>query len=102
MIEEWKVRERAYVLWEKDDRPEGSDKFYWRLAQEQLEAQGQPSGNDTAQGHDNRRYAPDKHHQPAAGDQRTHIRTIGNKAFQQDNRHGQLQRETALTQRQQL
>ena len=49
MIEEWKVRERAYVLWEKDDRPEGSDKFYWRLAQEQLEAQGQPSDTDTAQ-----------------------------------------------------
>lgn len=26
-------------LWEKDGRPEGSEEMYWRLAQEQLEAE---------------------------------------------------------------
>jgi hypothetical protein len=42
MIEDLKVRERAYELWEKDGRPEGSEEFYWRLAQEQLEAEAPP------------------------------------------------------------
>lgn len=41
MIEESKIRERAYALWEKDACPEGADLFYWRLAQEQLEAKVQ-------------------------------------------------------------
>jgi hypothetical protein len=39
MIEDLKVRERAYELWEKDGRPEGSEEFYWRLAQDQLTAE---------------------------------------------------------------
>lgn len=38
MIEESKIRERAYALWEKDGCPEGANHFYWHLAQEQLEA----------------------------------------------------------------
>ncbi|CAI8944039.1 DUF2934 domain-containing protein [Pseudomonas sp. IT-P74] len=42
MIEDLKVRERAYELWEKDGRPEGSEELYWRLAQEQLEAEATP------------------------------------------------------------
>jgi hypothetical protein len=41
MIEESKIRERAYELWEKDDCPEGADQFYWRLGQDQLEAETQ-------------------------------------------------------------
>lgn len=49
MVEDWKVRERAYKLWEKDDRPVGSEEFYWRLAQEQLEAEVKPSDTDTAE-----------------------------------------------------
>ncbi|SDO97988.1 Protein of unknown function [Pseudomonas arsenicoxydans] len=36
MIEDWKVREKAYELWEKDGRPQCADEFYWRLAQDQL------------------------------------------------------------------
>lgn len=42
MIEDLKIRERAYELWEKDGRPEGSEEFYWRLALEQLEAEAPP------------------------------------------------------------
>jgi hypothetical protein len=42
MIEDLKVRERAYQLWEKDGRPQGSEEFYWRLAQEQLEGEAPP------------------------------------------------------------
>lgn len=30
MIDDSKVRERAYELWEKDGRREGSEEFYWR------------------------------------------------------------------------
>jgi hypothetical protein len=37
MIEESEIRERAYVLWEKDARPDGADCFYWYLARDQLE-----------------------------------------------------------------
>jgi hypothetical protein len=43
MIEESKIREKAYELWEKDGRPEGSEQFYWRLAQDQLGADVQVS-----------------------------------------------------------
>jgi hypothetical protein len=39
MIDDSKVRERAYELWEKDGRREGAEEFYWQLAQEQLEAE---------------------------------------------------------------
>lgn len=42
MAEESSIRERAYELWEKDGRPEGAEEFYWRLAQEQLEAEVTP------------------------------------------------------------
>lgn len=38
MTEESQIREKAYELWERDGRPEGAEEFYWRLAQEQLEA----------------------------------------------------------------
>jgi len=36
MIDESTIRERAYVLWEKDACPEGAAEFYWHLAREQL------------------------------------------------------------------
>jgi hypothetical protein len=39
MINESKIRERAYALWEKDACPEGAALFYWRLAQDQLAAE---------------------------------------------------------------
>lgn len=48
MIDESKVRERAYELWEKDGRPEGSEEFYWRLAQEQLESEATRQATDDA------------------------------------------------------
>ena len=35
-------------LWEKDGRPEGSEEFYWRLAQEQLEAEATRQATDDA------------------------------------------------------
>ena len=39
MIDESKIRERAYALWEKDACPEEAALFYWRLAQDQLAAE---------------------------------------------------------------
>jgi hypothetical protein len=30
------IRERAYVLWEKDGRPEGRADEYWRRAEEEI------------------------------------------------------------------
>jgi hypothetical protein len=39
MIEESKIRERAYALWQKDACPDEAALFYWRLAQNQLEAE---------------------------------------------------------------
>ncbi|MDQ0123568.1 hypothetical protein J2W17_002515 [Pseudomonas lini] len=43
MIDESKIRQRAYELWERDARSDGAAEYYWRLAQEQLEKEGQPS-----------------------------------------------------------
>jgi hypothetical protein len=47
MTEESNIREKAYELWEKDGRPEGAEEFYWRLAQDQLEQERQPSDSNT-------------------------------------------------------
>lgn len=47
MIDEEKIRERAYELWELDGKREGSDEDYWRQARAQLEAEIQPSGSNT-------------------------------------------------------
>jgi len=47
MIDESKIRQRAYELWERDARSDGAAEYYWRLAQEQLEKEGQPSAADT-------------------------------------------------------
>ena len=47
MIDESKIRQRAYELWEREGRPDGSDEFYWRLAQEQLEKERRSSGTDS-------------------------------------------------------
>lgn len=33
------IRERAYVLWEADGRPEGRDMDYWRQAEQELLSQ---------------------------------------------------------------
>jgi hypothetical protein len=30
------IRERAYVLWDKDGRPEGRAEEYWRRAEEEI------------------------------------------------------------------
>jgi hypothetical protein len=46
MIDDSKVRERAYELWEKDGRPGGSEALYWRLAQEQIEAEASRQATD--------------------------------------------------------
>jgi hypothetical protein len=46
MIDDSKVRERAYELWEKDGRPEESEEFYWRLAQGQLETEASRQPTD--------------------------------------------------------
>jgi len=48
MIDESKIRERAYALWEKDACPDGADCFYWYLAQDQLETALQLSRRECA------------------------------------------------------
>ncbi|WP_338922751.1 DUF2934 domain-containing protein [Pseudomonas silesiensis] len=49
MIDESKIRQRAYELWERDARPDGAEDHYWRLAREQLETEGQPPAADTVE-----------------------------------------------------
>jgi hypothetical protein len=48
MIEESKIREKAYQLWENDGRPDGSAESFWFRALEELEAQDQLSSVQTA------------------------------------------------------
>lgn len=49
MIEESKIRQRAYELWEEDACPEGSEQIYWRRAQEELETEGQSFDEDSVE-----------------------------------------------------
>lgn len=39
MIDEEKIRQRAYELWEQEGQPEGAEQDHWRLAREELEAE---------------------------------------------------------------
>jgi hypothetical protein len=55
MIDESKIRERAYALWEKDACPDGADCFYWYLAQDQLLTALQLSRGQRAHGADEER-----------------------------------------------
>ncbi|WP_131108292.1 DUF2934 domain-containing protein [Pseudomonas sp. Sample_10] len=48
MIDESKIRERAYALWEKDACPDGADHFYWYLAEDQLKTSLQLSHGEHA------------------------------------------------------
>jgi hypothetical protein len=43
MSVEWneKVRQRAYAIWEQDERPEGSAEQHWTRAEEELRADQQ-------------------------------------------------------------
>jgi hypothetical protein len=47
MIDESKIRQRAYELWERDARPDGAEVHYWLLAREQLQEEEQPSAAGT-------------------------------------------------------
>jgi hypothetical protein len=47
MIDEEKIRERAYELWELAGKPEGEAQDHWRQARVQLEAETQPPGSNT-------------------------------------------------------
>lgn len=46
MIDEEKIRQRAYELWELDGKREGAEQDYWHQAREQLDAEVQPAGNN--------------------------------------------------------
>jgi hypothetical protein len=48
MIDESEIRERAYALWEKDACPDGADRFYWYLAEDQLKTSLQLSRGEHA------------------------------------------------------
>ena len=39
-----KVQERAYALWEREERPEGRAEQFWLMAEEELRAERQSSG----------------------------------------------------------
>jgi hypothetical protein len=48
MIDDAKIRERAYELWELDGRPEGAEYSHWLQAREQLESEArQPAAANT-------------------------------------------------------
>jgi hypothetical protein len=38
---EQRIRERAYLLWEMEGRPEGREEEYWHRARERIEAETQ-------------------------------------------------------------
>ncbi|MBF8779320.1 DUF2934 domain-containing protein [Pseudomonas fulva] len=44
MIDDQKIRERAYELWELAGKPDGAEQEHWRQAVEQLKAEQQPPG----------------------------------------------------------
>lgn len=46
MIDDEKIRQRAYELWELDGRRDGAEQDHWRQAREQLEAESQPAGSN--------------------------------------------------------
>lgn len=48
MIEESKIREKAYQLWEDDGRPDGSAQSFWFRALEELEVQDRLPSVQTA------------------------------------------------------
>ena len=48
MIDESKIREKAYELWERAGGGEGSPESYWHQARALLEAEYGASGADTA------------------------------------------------------
>lgn len=49
-----RIRERAYMIWERDGRPDGHALLHWVKAREEIEAEdqqgaaGEPPGKDTA------------------------------------------------------
>jgi hypothetical protein len=43
---ETRIRERAYVLWEEDGRPEGRAEEYWERARRFVEAEDDPKAPD--------------------------------------------------------
>ncbi|MDB6052013.1 MAG: hypothetical protein JWR17_4759 [Pseudomonas sp.] len=47
MIDEEKIRQRAYELWELEGQPEAMEHEHWRQAREQLEAEQQPPEANT-------------------------------------------------------
>lgn len=47
MIDEAKIRERAYELWELAGKPEGAEQDHWRQASEELQSEQGPQEADT-------------------------------------------------------
>ena len=43
-----KVRERAYAIWERENRPEGKHLDHWLCAQAEIEAEQSPVGDQPA------------------------------------------------------
>jgi hypothetical protein len=45
---EQRIRERAYLMWEADGRPEGTAEEYWKRAQELIEDESRSASPPTA------------------------------------------------------
>ena len=45
---ETRVRKRAYEIWESEGRPEGAQDKHWRRACEEINAEDETSGGETA------------------------------------------------------
>ncbi|MBU3055793.1 DUF2934 domain-containing protein [Pseudomonas indica] len=49
MVDDSEIRQRAYALWEKQGRPEGSAERFWAQAREQLQAERQQPLGDASE-----------------------------------------------------
>ncbi|MCX7349442.1 MAG: DUF2934 domain-containing protein [Alphaproteobacteria bacterium] len=48
-----RIRERAYMIWERDGRPDGHALLHWVKAREEVEAEDQPAASGGAPARNN-------------------------------------------------
>ena len=45
---EHRIRERAYAIWEEEDRPEGNDREHWLRAEAEIAAEERDAAEEAA------------------------------------------------------
>ena len=45
---EHRIRERAYAIWEEEDRPEGKDREHWLRAEAEIAAEERDAAEEAA------------------------------------------------------